>query len=44
MKTIKLTAEQIEGMKKLIDNEIESNLANGDDAYNKFWEDVKELL
>lgn len=44
MKTINLSEEQTKGVKKLIDNEIETNVANGDDAYNTFWESINELL
>jgi len=36
-----LTDEQTQGLLKLIDEEIELNEANGDDAYNTFWENIK---
>jgi hypothetical protein len=39
-----LTDDQITGILKLIDAEIELNAANGDDAYNSFWEQVKQAL
>lgn len=39
-----LTDEQCAGLVKLINEEIELNRANQDEAYNTFWEDIKMAL
>jgi hypothetical protein len=39
-----LTDEECTGLVKLINEEIELNRANGDEAYNTFWENIKMAL
>lgn len=39
-----LTDDQLTGLVKLIDDEIELNTVNGDDAYNTYWENIKMAL
>lgn len=39
-----LTDEECAGLVKLIDEEVELNRANEDEAYNTFWENIKMAL
>jgi hypothetical protein len=41
---IKLTKEQCEGIMKLINDEKRVNEANGDEAYNTFWDNIIKAL
>lgn len=36
-----LTEDQVSTLLKLIDDEIELNMANGDGAYNTHWDNIK---
>jgi hypothetical protein len=44
MGKITLTEDQVSGIVKLINGEIEANISAGDDAYNTFWENTKMAL
>lgn len=39
-----LSDNQVKGLVKLIDNEIELNNKSGDEAYNPYWEKIKMEL
>lgn len=39
-----LTDEQVSGIVKLLNEEIELNLQNNDEAYNTYWQDIKMAL
>lgn len=39
-----LTDDQVKSLIKLINDEIELNIVNGDDAYNTHWQNIKMAL
>jgi hypothetical protein len=41
---IELTKDQVTGVVKLIDQEILRNQEAGDDAYNTYWDNIKDSL
>lgn len=36
----KLSESQVDGIKKLINDEVARNVAEGNDAYNTYWENI----
>lgn len=41
---VHLTRDQSEGVIKLLDDEMQRNTNNQDDAYNTYWENIKMAL